>query len=430
MTSATYDQMKDSGVEWLGKVPIAWNLFRIGNIFSERNEKVSDKDFAPLSVTKKGILPQLENAAKTNDGDNRKKVLAGDFVINSRSDRKGSSGLSDLAGSVSLINIVMRSPKMYPRFTHHLFRSYPFQEEFYRWGQGIVADLWSTNYTRMKNIVIPFPEETTQRRIADFLDTETAKIDLLIAKQEKLLELLEEKRRATIINTVTHGLNLGVEIKDTGIEWLGKVPAHWELKKLKHTITSQKSGVWGSDADGGENDINCVRVADFDRYKLLVSDGKFTQRSIENKDRQGRLLSRGDLLFEKSGGGDNQLVGQVVKYNSDEPAITSNFVARLAVASGYDVDFLVFLHAALYYQRINYRSIKQTSGIQNIDSQAYFNEFVGIPSLDEQQKIAKYLLNENELVENLNIKINKQIDLLKERRTSLISNVVTGKVKA
>ena len=193
-----YPSYKDSGVEWLGELPESWKARRLGFYFTERREKVSDKDFPALSVTKNGIVPQLDNAAKTDDGDNRKKVCAGDFVINSRSDRKGSSGLSELTGSVSLINTVIQPKGIDGRFTHNLLRSYPFQEEFYRYGKGIVADLWSTNYTSMKNITVPFPPIQEQQQIANFLDTATAKIDTLIAKQERLIELLKEKRQATV----------------------------------------------------------------------------------------------------------------------------------------------------------------------------------------------------------------------------------------
>lgn len=160
-----------------------------------------------------------------------------------------------------------------------------------------------------------------------------------------------------------------------------------------------------------------------------MADKKFTKRSIGKKDQRERLLSKGDLLFEKSGGGENQLVGQIVKFDLDIPAVTSNFVAKLTVNPGYNVDFLVYLHAALYYQRVNYRSIKQTSGIQNIDSQAYFDEKVAIPMRTEQEEIAKYLAKEDKKVAKLKQKIQTQITLLRERRTSLISHAVTGKVK-
>jgi type I restriction enzyme S subunit len=197
-------KMKDSGVEWLGEVPEHWEVKRLGWYFTERRDKVSDKNFAPLSVTKNGIVPQLETAVKTDDGDNRKLVRAGDFVINSRSDRKGSSGLSDMDGSVSLINIVLE-PNHYidGYFVHHVLKSYPFQEEFYRYGKGIVADLWSTNYSEMRNIPIAVPEKPDQSTIASFLDRETAKIDILIEKSRRSIELLQERRKALISAAVT-----------------------------------------------------------------------------------------------------------------------------------------------------------------------------------------------------------------------------------
>ncbi|RYG87265.1 MAG: restriction endonuclease subunit S, partial [Alphaproteobacteria bacterium] len=173
-----YSEYQESGLGWLGRVPSHWELRRLGYFFQERREKVSDKDFVPLSVTKNGIVPQLDTAAKTDDGDNRKRVCAGDFVINSRSDRKGSSGISSFDGSVSLICTVLEpQEKIVSRFIHHLFRSEPFQEEFYRFGKGIVADLWSTNYSEMRNILLAMPPPHEQRKIAAFLDQETAKID-------------------------------------------------------------------------------------------------------------------------------------------------------------------------------------------------------------------------------------------------------------
>ena len=148
----SYPIYRDTGLEWLGELPKHWQIKRLGQFFKERREKVSDKDYSALSVTKQGIVPQLENAAKTDAGDNRKLVRKNDFVINSRSDRKGSSGVSEFEGSVSLISIVMKPRGINPQFAHHLLRSYPFQEEFYRYGKGIVADLWSTNSSEMKNI--------------------------------------------------------------------------------------------------------------------------------------------------------------------------------------------------------------------------------------------------------------------------------------
>ena len=204
MSLPRYLEYKDSGVAWLAEIPAQWELKRLGYFFDERREKVSDKDFPALSVTKNGIVPQLETAAKTDDGDNRKKVCSGDFVINSRSDRKGSSGISSLDGSVSLINTVLRPrAEVVPGYVHQLLRSQSFQEEFYRFGKGIVADLWSTNYSEMSNITLALPSRQEQTAIATFLDRETAKIDGLIAEQEKLIALLKERRSALISAAVT-----------------------------------------------------------------------------------------------------------------------------------------------------------------------------------------------------------------------------------
>lgn len=162
MVVSNMREMKDSGVPWIEEIPSDWAVSRIERHFSERSVKVSDKDYPPLSVTKQGILPQLDSAAKTNAHDDRKLVCIGDFVINSRSDRKQSCGLSSFEGSVSLINTVIINKEYHKNYLRYLFDNYGFAEEYYRWGTGIVDDLWSTNYSRMKKIPIPVPPQNTQ----------------------------------------------------------------------------------------------------------------------------------------------------------------------------------------------------------------------------------------------------------------------------
>lgn len=196
--------MKDSGISWIGEIPSHWKISRFGSIFKERRIKVSDKDFAPLSVTKLGILPQLEDVVKTDNGDNRKLVKRGNFVINSRSDRKGSSGLSDYDGSVSLINIVLEiSFNYYGRYVHYLLRSKPFQEEYYKRGHGIVADLWTTKFSDIASSYLPAPPFSDQKVIADYLDKKCSEIDSLISKNEQIIEKLKELKTSTIAHVVT-----------------------------------------------------------------------------------------------------------------------------------------------------------------------------------------------------------------------------------
>ena len=181
-----YPAYKPTGLPWLPQIPEHWETIKIRELFVERNQKVSDKDYQPLSVSKGGVVPQIASVAKTDNGDNRKLVKPGDFVINSRSDRKGSSGISEHEGSVSLINLVLRPRTTRDtRFLPYLLKSLPFVEEFYRNGRGIVADLWTTRYSEMKTISLPIPPPDEQTQIVRYLDSMTAKINKLIRAKKK-----------------------------------------------------------------------------------------------------------------------------------------------------------------------------------------------------------------------------------------------------
>ena len=195
--------MKDSGVKWIGMIPEHWKVNKIRSHFKERRVKVSDKDFQALSVAKIGIVPQLEDACKTDNGDNRKQVLKGDFVVNSRSDRKGSCGISPLDGSVSLINIVLRPFNILQEYVHYLFRSHNYIEEFYRNGRGIVADLWTTRYSEMRNIQIPVPPLYEQQEIVTYIEAKVANINQLCQAERSQIEKLKEYKQRLISDVVT-----------------------------------------------------------------------------------------------------------------------------------------------------------------------------------------------------------------------------------
>tara|TARA_Y100000589_G_C27177115_1_gene639215 strand:+ start:318 stop:2618 length:2301 start_codon:yes stop_codon:yes gene_type:complete len=172
---------------WFGYVPEKWQLIKIDQCFSLRSTKVDQLNYKPLSVTKSGIVPQLEHVAKSNDSGNRYLVKADDFVINSRSDRRGSSGISNYEGSVSSVNIVLEPNKsiLNPYYIHNLLRTKEFQEEFYRHGKGIVDDLWSTSWSEMREIYIPIPPLIEQNNIC-------IKLKNLEEMQELLLKINSE----------------------------------------------------------------------------------------------------------------------------------------------------------------------------------------------------------------------------------------------
>jgi type I restriction enzyme S subunit len=198
-------------------------------------------------------------------------------------------------------------------------------------------------------------------------------------------------------------------------------PVHWRAMRLKQTVTACTSGVWGEEARGGTEDVICVRVADFDRLRLRTDLRDPTMRFIPPAYRRGRMLASGDLLLEKSGGGDGQPVGAVVMHESPAPAVCSNFIARISVAPGFDARYLCYLHAALYCLGVNRRSISQTTGIQNLDCKYYLEELVRVPEYEEQTQIASLLDRNTALLDGLVRVKQRLLDVLRERRETLIT---------
>ncbi len=420
-----YPEYRDSGVEWLGQLPAHWGAKRLGQFFDERREKVSDEDYPALSVTMQGIVPQLETAAKTDAGDNRKLVLKNDFVINSRSDRKGSSGVSTYDGSVSLISIVMTPRNIHPPFVHHLLRSYPFQEEFYRYGKGIVADLWSTNSSEMRNILIPDMPTSEQANIAEFLDHETAKIDALIEKQQRLIELLKEKRQAVISHAATKGLKPNTPMKDSGVEWLGEVPAHWLVRRLKHSALLQSGIPKGKDLAGRLTmDVPMLRVANVQDGYLDLTEVHLIQ--IEPLDIERYSLKYGDVLMNE--GGDNDKLGRGAVWRSEiTPCIHQNHVFAIRPIE-VEPEWLDLVTRASYAKFHFYRVAKQSTNLASISSTNIKETPLLIPPEEERAEIISYVDRQLKKFELLEQKSRLQIELIQERRTALISAAVTGKI--
>jgi type I restriction enzyme S subunit len=220
-------ELKDSGTEWLGEIPDSWRLSRIGSVYELRNTKVSDKEYPPLSVTNKGIVPQLQTAAKTNAHDDRKLVKKGDFAINSRSDRRGSCGISSHEGSVSLINTILAPlGEMNPRYYDWVFHTVQFGDEFYKWGHGIVDDLWTTNWQDMKKITIPMPELDEQEKIATFLDIKCNEIDELFKDIQAEIDTLEEYRMSIINKVLMYGISGKSKHKEVRFKYIATIKSN------------------------------------------------------------------------------------------------------------------------------------------------------------------------------------------------------------
>lgn len=426
MTVRAYPAYRESGVEWLGRVPAHWAARRLGFYLAERREKVSDRDFAPLSVTKAGIVPQLDTAAKTDDGDNRKLVRKGDFAINGRSDRKGSSGLSYLDGSVSLINIVLRAVQPVDmRFVQYLLKSVLFQEEFYRFGKGIVADLWSTNYSEMRNIELAVPPPAEQSTLVNFLNRETGKIDVLVAEQERLIALLKEKRQVVISHAVTKGLNPNAPMKDSGVPWLGEVPAHWEVKPLKFVATVQGGVAKGRDLAGIETiEVPYLRVANVQDGYLKLDD--VSLMSIGKVELARYLLRKGDILMNEGGDFDKLGRGQIWDAQID-PCIHQNHVFAVRPHSA-NARWIAMITSADCGRFFFMSKAKQSTNLASISSTNLMELPICCPPAMECEDILSRTEVTLTSLAELHNEATRAITLLRERRAALISAAVTGRI--
>lgn len=416
---------KDSGIAWIGQIPKHWEVTKINHLYSQRNQKVSDKDFEPLSVTKKGILPQLENAAKTDNGDNRKLVKIGDFVINSRSDRRGSCGISSFDGSVSLINIVLKPREnMNSKYFDWLFHTTLFADEFYKYGNGIVDDLWSTRWDNMKNISVPYPPLNEQKKIAEFLDKKCEIIDKRLNNLEKKIKSLKEYKKSLISKCVTKGLNpKNREFKDSGIPWIGEIPKHWEVKRLKYIATKIYKGNGITKEQVFENgDMPCVRYGEI-YTKYNYSFDKCFSYTFEKVLNSTSYFGYGDILFTCTG----ELVeeiGKNVVYLGDKKCLAGGDIIILNHKQNPS-----FLNYALdcNYARNQKSYGKAKLKVVHISSREISNLFVVLPPLNEQKEIAEFLDKKCEKIDRLNENYTKQITTLKEYKKSLIYECVTGK---
>ena len=404
-------ELHESGIEWIGAITSDWSVGRIGGLYSLRNQKVSDIDFQPLSVTNKGIVPQLETAAKSNAHDDRKLVRVGDFAINSRSDRRGSCGISAYEGSVSLINTIL-SPngEMNPRYYDWLFHTVQFGDEFYRWGHGIVDDLWTTGWQDMKRIIIPIPSVDEQEKIASFLDKKCAEIDLIVSDLQSQIDAIEQHKRSLITETVTKGLH-DVELIDSGIDWVGQMPQTWISIPNKYLMYKVKNICPVYD---GEDILslttNGVIVRDLDAGGKMPTSFDGYQRI-----KPGNLLM---CLFDIDV--TPRCIGLIKNHGLTSPAYSQFVMKEGAYAPYYYYYYLMVDYTKeLLHMAKNLRHSLTEDQLGAIKAPK--------PPYDEQVEIANYL---DAKCEEINAIIGEkalQLETLEEYKKSFIFEYVTGK---
>jgi len=407
-------EMKDSGIEWIGAIPQDWQLSKIGSLYTQRNEKVSDKDYQPLSVTMQGILPQLATAAKTDDGDNRKLVRVGDFAINSRSDRRGSCGISPLDGSVSLINIIL-TPRtaMHPGYYNWLFHTTLFADEFYKWGHGIVADLWTTRWQEMKSITVPVPEYAEQERIAAFLDAECAEIDTVLEKTRASIEEYKKLKQAVITQAVTKGIRGDRPMKNSGIEWIGEIPAEWDVIRVKQLLKERNE----RSKEGKEEPLSMSQKVGLVPTKFLESIPNMASSFVGAK-----LAYVDDLVFNKLKA--HLGVFSVSRYYG----LVSPDYAVYCSTGKSNLKYLEYIFKTPQcIGEFRKKSTGIAAGLMRLYTEGLFSIYLPYPALSEQEEIAEYLNEKCAGIDALIAKKQQYLTEIENYKKSLIYEYVTGK---
>ncbi|MDC7230727.1 MAG: restriction endonuclease subunit S [Sphaerochaetaceae bacterium] len=404
-------------MSWYGILPDRWDALPIRKLFNERKIKVSDVDFVPLSVGKYGTVPQRDNVAKSSSSDNRKLVMKGDYVINSRSDRKGSSGLSAFDGSVSLIyHVLTPRDEISGPFAHYLIRSYDFTEEFYRNGRGIVADLWTTGYQEMRNIIIPIPPRDEQDQIVQWLEWRISYINKLVRSKRREIECLKELKYSIISTAVTQGINANVNMKDSGVKWLGTIPSHWQVSTIKKHFRIKK-------IIAGNEGYNVLSIT---QHGLKVKNVKSNEGQIAQDYSGYQFVNPGDFAMNHM-----DLITGYVDYSKIYGVTSPDYrVFQLRNDSEDSPEYFLKLLQNCYHRRIFYTFGRGAAekGRWRLPRENFEAFDIPVPPFEEQEAIADYLKKKCKEIDDLSLKLRKEISLVEEYKTRIISDAVTGKI--
>lgn len=429
-------EIKESNTEWIGAIPSGWNTSILKNCLTEINDANNPiKTKNVLSLTNKlGVVPYED---KGNQGNKAKEDYSGyklayenTIVANSMNVLIGSVGISNYYGCVSPVYYVFKAkPNSDLRYINYIFQNTGFQKELRKYAKGIMEIRLRISSHDILRRTVPFPDKQTQTRIADYLDNICHSIDRTIADTEKSIEEYKKLRQSIITEAVTKGVRGKCEMVETEVEWIGTIPKTWNMTRMKNCVKARVSGAWGDDSKKDDGDIVCMRIADFDYDRLTFNNsGKYTIRNYDSKTIERLKLSDGDILIEKSGGGEKTPVGRAVVFNLGIDALYANFMDKIICKPEYNSRWLAYVFAAFYQNGFINNYIKQTTGIQNLDLTAMLSsEKIPVPTKDEQNEIVSMLDIKCKKINDLIDKKRKFIEELTHYRQSIIYEYVTGK---
>ena len=410
-----YGSYKHTGVDWLGEAPAHWETVPVKALFTQ-TRVVGQEDMSLLSVYRDyGVIPRYSRDDNYNrpslDLSNYQLVEPTDLVLNKMKTWQGSLAVSDDLGIVSPAYIVCKSiHNEHHRFLHYLLRSAPYVAKYARLSYGVRPAQWDLRWEDFRLVPALIPPLEEQRGIADFLDRETDKIDALIAKKERLIELLQEKRTALISRAVTKGLDPNVPMKDSGIEWLGEIPAHWQVKRIRHVAELVNGYPFDSGLFSLGQGHPLIRIRD------LYSDG--TEVCFDGPEVDEAVVQTGDVLIGMDGH------FNVARWKGPRALLNQRVCCLRCTSQELDRFLAYVLPEPL--KVIN--DVTFSTTVKHLSSNDVARVQFAVPPVVEQRAIADFLDRETAQVDKLIAKIGEAIDRLREYRTALISAAVTGKI--
>lgn len=428
-----YPAYKNSGVEWLGEVPEHWEVSRLGKILTATSIK-NHSHLPLLSITReKGVILRDMDDEEENhnfipdDLSNYKLLKEDEFGMNKMKAWQGSYGISSFTGIVSPAYYTFTlDSNIVPDFFHLAIRSKIYVSFFASASDGVRVGQWDLSKERMKQIPFLIPSVEEQTAIADFLDRKTAQIDKAIAQKEKLIELLKERRQILIHEAVTRGLDKNMKTKDSGVEWIGQIPEHWEVKRIKHLGKMVNGYAFNSDSFSDKG-IRVMKISNIQTMAVDWNDESFIDEKYYDQLPQYRVCQN-DLVFA--------LTRPIISSGIKAAVIKSNERILLNQRNAMLKPFLHLKHKWFYYILLNRHfeqafdnEIDKTGQQPNISTTSIGNLKIPLPDLNEQNEIIEYLDDCFSKFLKAMESAQREIDKLKEYKTTLINAAVTGKIK-
>jgi type I restriction enzyme S subunit len=409
----SYDRYKDSGIEWIGEVPEHWEVRRNLGVFDERKE-CNQPEEELLSVTvSRGIIRQSEITAKkdsSNDDKSKYKVVrVGDLAYNKMRAWQGALGISEFNGIVSPAYVVLTPRnKTLSKYFHYLYRTPQFITEANRLSYGLCDDMNSLRYEHFKTSYSPLPPDDEIDRIVAFLDQKTAEIDILIAKKQRQIELLDEQKAIIINRAVTRGLNPKAKLKPSGIEWIGEIPEHWETRQVRHLFDNL--------------DNRRIPISSIER-------GKMTERLYDYYGASGAIdkvdgyIFDEDLILIAEDGANLVMRNLPLAIHATGKYWVNNHAHILRTKQG-PIEY--WLHAL---ECCDFTTSITGSAQPKLTKDALASRFLPCPPVNEQHAIVAFLNQNREAEEKLRATIAAQSASLQTLRSTLIAHAVTGRIK-